>query len=223
MRSPIRWIILLLVVPTSLGCGDRIPEGKQVLRYSFWGGYLEMNLWREMKRTFEEQNGDAVIKLEYAAGSDNPSNLVSRMLAGRAADVMMVDDDGLPWLASKGYLEPLDELITRDAEELGIDDFFPNALESAEYQGVHWAMPWDGFCEMVYANLELFDAAGIPEPSPEWTWKEFAEIAGRLTIDRNGDGVPEQYGTFMLPITMQSMKVFWAHGAEWMDPERTRR
>jgi multiple sugar transport system substrate-binding protein len=204
------------------GCSKGIPEDKKVIRFSFWGGYLEMNMWKEMKESFEEANPDVYIKLEYAPGSDKPSTLVTRMLARSAAEVMMIDDDGLPWLASKRYLEPLDERIARDSSELRLADFFPTALDSGSYEGTQWALPYDGFCELIYANLDLFDKAGIPEPTDEWTWEDFGRIAQRLTLDTNGDGVKDQYGAFFILSTHHNQRWMWAYGADWMDPAKTR-
>ncbi len=220
---PIRILVMVFLAHILLcGCGQGIPMDKEVLRYSFWGGYLELSIWEELKRTFEEKNPDVYVKLEYAPGSDKPGALVSRMLAGSAADCMMIDDDGLPWLASKRYIEPLNDRIERDAEELRISEIFPVALETAQYEGTYWVLPWDGFCELIYANLDLFEQAGIPEPTKDWTWDDFARIAKQLTRDTNGDGILDQYGTFLMMNILHNQKVLWAFGAEWMDPGRTR-
>jgi multiple sugar transport system substrate-binding protein len=213
---------LFILCALLAGCGERIPRDKKVVRFSFWGGYLEMSIWKEIKRTFEEKNPEAYVKLEYAPGSDNPAYLVSRMLAKSAADVMMIDDDGLPWLASKGYLEPLDERVARDEAELRTREFLPTSMESASYEGTTWSLPFDGFSELVFANLDLFDAAGIPEPTKDWTWEDFGRIAQRLTIDKDGDGVMDQFGAYMPLVVQHDEKVFWAYGASWMNPEKDR-
>lgn len=204
------------------GCGQGIPSDKKVLRYSFWGGYLELSMWEEIRQSFEEKNPDVHVKLEYAPGSDKPGALVTRMLAGSAADCMMIDDDGLPWLASKNFIQPLNEWIERDREELRINEIFPVAMETAQYEGTYWVLPWDGFCELIYANLNLFEQAGIPEPTKDWTWEDFGRIAKQLTRDTNGDGIPDQYGTFLPLNSLHNKKVFWAFGASWMNPKMTR-
>jgi multiple sugar transport system substrate-binding protein len=222
MRSDLIITLPLLIFFLSLGCGNSQPSDKNILRYSFWGGYLELSMWDELKRNFEAANPDVFVKLEYAPGSDNPASLVTRMLARSAADCMMIDDDGLPWLASKGYLEPLDEYLTRDGVDLKIEEFLPTSRESAQYEGKYWALPWDGFCEIIYANLDLFAAAGIPEPTKDWTWDDFARIAARLTRDNNGDGIKDQYGLFLPMNSQHNQKIFWSYGASYMNPEKTR-
>src|SRR5690606_4620976 len=46
---------------------------------------------------------------------------------------------------------------------------------------------------VVYYNRRMFDDAGIPYPTPEWTWDEFMEISEALTIKAD-DGSTLQYG-----------------------------
>ena len=214
--------ILLIVSFLFGGCGNQVPDGKEVLRFSFWGGFLELESWKEMKKTFEKKYPDVYLKLEYSPGSDNPSNLVSRMLAGSAADVMMIDDDGLCFLASKGYLAPLDDWIERDREELRVDEFMPTALESTFYDGNHWAIPFDGFCQLVFVNLDLFHETGVPLPTEDWTWDDFIEISKKLTIDKDGDGRYDQFGSIFFLNLLDSLCIFEAYGAKWMNPEKTR-
>jgi len=44
-------------------------------------------------------------------------------------------------------------------------------------------------------NRNMFDAAGIPFPTPAWTFDDYRDLSVRLTQDRTGDGTPEIYGT----------------------------
>jgi multiple sugar transport system substrate-binding protein len=220
-----RFRILAFSLSLSLliaGCGDEPFSDKTTLRFSFWGGFLELAAWKEMKKTFEEKHPDVHLKLEYSPGSDNPSNLVSRMLAGSAADVMMIDDDGLCFLASKGYLESLDNWIERDREELNLDEFLPTAMDSTLVKGTHYALPFEGFCQLVYIGLDLFKGAGIPLPEKDWTWDDFVDIAYKLTVDKDGDGRVDQFGALFYANTLDSLSVLASYGACWMNGEMTK-
>jgi len=175
-----------------------------------------------MKKTFEDTHPDVYIKLEYSPDSAEPGPMVSRMVAGTAADVMMVDDDGLAFLASKGYLEHLGDLLERDREELMVDQFLPTALEAGSVNDVLVAMPFDGFCQLVYVSLDLFEEANIPLPDENWTWDDFVDIAQRLTVDSDGDGRLDKFGALFYLNTLDSLSVFAAYGAQWMNPEKTK-
>jgi ABC-type glycerol-3-phosphate transport system substrate-binding protein len=41
---------------------------------------------------------------------------------------------------------------------------------------------------------DLFRAASVDEPRPDWTWNDMVEKAIALTRDENGDGNVDQYG-----------------------------
>jgi multiple sugar transport system substrate-binding protein len=46
---------------------------------------------------------------------------------------------------------------------------------------------------MVY-NKAMFDTAHVPYPHDGWSYDEFLSDVKRLTLDKNGDGRPDQYG-----------------------------
>ena len=52
----------------------------------------------------------------------------------------------------------------------------------------------------LFWNVTAFKQAGLVPPTTQWdrgqwTWASFIEGAKRLTVDANGDGKPEKYGT----------------------------
>jgi multiple sugar transport system substrate-binding protein len=56
----------------------------------------------------------------------------------------------------------------------------------------------------------------IPFPRDDWTLEEFHALAGRLTIDFDGDGQLDQFG-FWLPRWVYYLPFLWAFGAEITD------
>src|SRR5260370_18341401 len=44
-------------------------------------------------------------------------------------------------------------------------------------------------------NKTLFDRAGIPYPTDDWTWDDFLRVARALTRDTRGDGAIDQWGS----------------------------
>ena len=59
-------------------------------------------------------------------------------------------------------------------------------------QDHYYAVPFALVNTVLYFNKDMFDAAGIAYPTDDWTWEEFREAAKKLTIDKNGDGTPDQ-------------------------------
>ena len=73
---------------------------------------------------------------------------------------------------------------------------------------------------LVY-NSEIFNNAGIPNPPK--TWKEFREIAKKLTMDTDGDGKVDQWGvTLVLAKACFDLRfsvVLRGHGGDFLTPD----
>jgi multiple sugar transport system substrate-binding protein len=89
-------------------------------------------------------------------------------------------------------------------------------------KGTHYALPFEGFCQLVYIGLDLFKEAGIPLPEKDWTWDDFVDIANKLTVDKDGDGRVDQFGALFFANTFDSLSVLASYGARWMNGEMTK-
>lgn len=66
------------------------------------------------------------------------------------------------------------------------DDFYPAAREAVTVEGEPRGFPAlvDNLC--IAYNKKVFQGAGLPEPTGDWTWDEFADIARQLTNPDQG-------------------------------------
>jgi multiple sugar transport system substrate-binding protein len=71
------------------------------------------------------------------------------------------------------------------------EDFYPSVLQQFTYQGQLWGLPSSVTVNVMNYNKDLFDAAGLPYPSPDWTTSDFLDAAVALTT---GEGENAQYG-----------------------------
>src|SRR5690606_13133428 len=76
------------------------------------------------------------------------------------------------------------------------DDFYPGAFEAASLDGAVYVLPRTIGVPLLAYNRDLFDAAGLATPTPDWTWEDFLGAAERLASKR-GDEV-DVYG-FVAP------------------------
>ncbi|HNT77262.1 MAG TPA: extracellular solute-binding protein [Anaerolineae bacterium] len=65
-------------------------------------------------------------------------------------------------------------------------DFLPGVLEAFTVEGRQIGIPVGLHFTALYYNLDLFDHARVPYPTPEWTWAEFLAAAQALTDRENG-------------------------------------
>ncbi|MCD6521056.1 MAG: extracellular solute-binding protein, partial [Anaerolineae bacterium] len=69
---------------------------------------------------------------------------------------------------------------------------------------------------------ELFQEAGLPEPTEEWTYDDVVEAAQKLTKDTDGDGKVDQYGLWVAPYYEAILTPIDAFGGWPQDPSGTK-
>uniref|UniRef100_A0A7V3ZXP8 ABC transporter substrate-binding protein n=1 Tax=candidate division WOR-3 bacterium TaxID=2052148 RepID=A0A7V3ZXP8_UNCW3 len=74
-----------------------------------------------------------------------------------------------------------------------LKNVFEVLITGNKWQDTLVTFPFNKSVPVFYYNIDLFEKYGIKE-FPK-TWDEFREVAKKLTIDENGDGQPEIYGT----------------------------
>jgi multiple sugar transport system substrate-binding protein len=93
--------------------------------------------------------------------------------------------------AEKGILMNLAQFIQRDG--LDMEKSFGGYAEWARYKGNYYAYPLRATLGGLFYNKDMFDEAGIPYPTPDWTFDEYLKIARSLAKDVNGQRI---YGTY---------------------------
>jgi multiple sugar transport system substrate-binding protein len=76
----------------------------------------------------------------------------------------------------------------------------------------------------MYYNKAMFDAAGIAYPDDSWTIDTFRDAAAKLTLDKDGDGNPDQWG---VGTEIWDMEPFWGpmvynHGGDIISADHTK-
>lgn len=121
-------------------------------------------------------------------GGDWHTRILTLIAAGELPDVYMADSSFVPLYVESGGLMNLRPFI--ENPELGFDPaevFYQGVYENGFYQGDPYVLAKDYSTVAVYANLSLFEAAGIPLPEDGWTYDELLDIAMQLTVDANGN------------------------------------
>ncbi len=86
--------------------------------------------------------------------------------------------------AENGYSVELSELIERDADEIDVDDIYPNLMMGlGNYEGQQVAFPFAGYANVLAYNKTRLDAAGLEPPK---TMEEFVAAAEKLTDPASG-------------------------------------
>jgi multiple sugar transport system substrate-binding protein len=189
----VRWLPVLLALMA--GCGRAVGGDRTVLELANWADYLEADLEDRVLAGFESAHPGITVQQQSAGTgqAEYRERVLTSMAAGRPPDVFLLDNIDVPAFVDRGVLLDLAPYLAR----LGIDPagYDPTVLDIFRRGAAIYALPKGYSPMMIVYNKDLFDRAGIPYPTDDWTWDDFLRIAKALTRDTDGDGQPDQWGT----------------------------
>lgn len=148
-----------------------------------------------------------VVGIQGGSWAEFADAVTTRIAGGESFDVVSIATEGQRLFASRGLIEPIDDLLERDREELQeyYDDCHPNLVEwcntLSSPDGQTYYLPGEFNTMAVWYNMDVFANAGVPEPTEEWTWDQFLETATALTKPGEvfGMHVPNAYFASVMP------------------------
>ena len=138
------------------------------------------------------------VKVHYYSGirKDDYSEWFSRkLLAGEEPDIFMVLGTDFNQFASMGVMKNLETFIEEDTD-FEPEKYFTSAFVSGQYESVQYALPYETVPTLMFVNKTLLTQEGIDMPEENWTWEDFYEICKKVTRDTDGDGAPDQFGSY---------------------------
>lgn len=208
------------------------PEGSlgaDAVRFAFFADPSEALAYAQLIDAFEGiQSG---IKIEpIVVSSSNvaplgrllPSSKYPEWLRGsftgpNPPDVFLFTYRDVGTYDARSVLEPLDSWWAQ-SRTLSEAAFYPEALSLFRPAGKPlMAIPQNLSSLVVYYNTDLFEAAGLAEPSDAWSWDDFVAAAERLTQDRDGDGHIDIHGVVFDPTIHRYAAAIWGAGGELFD------
>lgn len=147
---------------------------------------------------FNKTNPDITVELRTVPFSDFFTKLNTQLASGTAPDVFWLQNIQFPLYQQNDMLANL----TPYKEQSSVDlSGIPENLKSPYViDGGLYAIPWQSLPFGLYYNSALFEAAGVDEPTNDWTWEDVSKAAEALTDKDNGVyGIVApiwNYGTF---------------------------
>jgi multiple sugar transport system permease protein len=185
-----------------------------ILRLTDWAGPDEMPLTQRAVKEFERQHPNIRVEYEPNPSRQYEPKILAELAAGEAPDVFLLDSKVIPSFTNKKILCDLTPYISK----LNIDttQWFPNVFAIARQGEKLYAFP-KGFTPlMVYYNKKLLKKAGLPVPTPDWTWDDYLRYAQRLTKDSAGK--TQQYGVTFTNFYFSWIPWIWTAGSDVIDP-----
>jgi multiple sugar transport system substrate-binding protein len=188
------------------GCGststDTAPPanaaaGKVIYLSQSAGGDAREHQETQLFKDFSAQHGKVQVEISVVGGAGGGGLAKEKFIVSAAGGqpLDIVQNSWGVWtdLSDGGVIAELTPYFKRDKIALG--DFMEGAVQAYTLDGKTWAEPVSVSADALFYNVDLFKAAGIPEPpkDPEdktWTMEKFLDVAQRLTkgTDQFGHG-----------------------------------
>ncbi len=190
-------LLLSLVMTLALLAGLTVAQADEPIVLHFWGGVQPEYGYDTIVENFNELNKDKGIQIEYTRyvnDSDGNLQLDTYLAAGGTVDIFM-------GYGGNGRLIPRIEA----GKVLDMTDYFAAAgfdpmVELGEcvsgyiYNDRYYSVPtkYENQCYW-FANVQMFEEAGIEIPLDGWTYAEFLDACEKLT---KGEGLDKIYGMY---------------------------
>jgi multiple sugar transport system substrate-binding protein len=185
-------VAALALIATGCSAGD---DAGGPVELTFWHGYTEADgdVLEGIVDDFNASQDDISITTEVKTWASIDDSLLTALSAGEGPDIVAMPAERLPVYADKGAFQELDDFYA--SEDSNTANLVEGAVSMTEVDGAKYGVP-TGFVPLaVYYNTALFETAGVTG-FPQ-TWDEWVATSQQLTVDENGDGTPEQYGTVL--------------------------
>jgi multiple sugar transport system substrate-binding protein len=194
---PVVALLLLLA-----GCRGKTERTDGKVQITFWHSFVASTVpaFNELVAKFEAENPGITIKAQYVPTGDALiQKLVTSVQSRTAPDISWIHADFIDKLVESNAIYPMDEFLSGpdSLSRADLNDIFPPLLQGATWKGTLYAMPMEATSLALLYNKDLFRRAGLDPNQPPATWEELAEYARKLTIDQDGNGLPDQYGFFV--------------------------
>lgn len=168
------------------------------LTWQMWGDEKDTPLFQSLADLVTAEYPNITVTPQFAGWTDYWTRLPVLASSGQIADIVSMQSMRMP--AFYSILEPLDSYIAADG-------FDTSAYESSimgglSHDGTQYALPYDVGPWIVYYNQDKFAAAGIAEPTPGWTFDDFAAAAKALTSGDSYGYANQSFDFVAVPIAL---------------------
>lgn len=238
ITQPIKWlltaVVLLAIVWAFYDVVQRyvrhrrdLAERPVELTVMHWGDPAEDQIVADLVQRFQAENPKVRIIRINAGGADFRSKIKTMMAADTPPDVFYMPPDMLPQFATDKLVAPLDDYVAKEPEQWK-SDFWPILLDAFHFdndsgmigRGKLYALPKDFTTFIYYANLDLFDKAGVDWRDIQkngWDWPRFEAEMKKIRALNGTPGFEgrDVYGT-MLSSGAGALRFFtWTYGGDF--------
>lgn len=147
--------------------------------------------------------------------------ITAAILGGTAPDVIDVDITFMGSLVRRNLLTPFTE---EELADVDVSDFVAGVWNANIYNNTVYGMPNRSSTYAWLYNKTIFDKAGVPYPTDDWTVQDFMDICAKLSEASNGEYYP--YCGSLSPTDPSNFNtsfdfILWGNGGDYMNADYT--
>ena len=205
--------VLFVLTLTACSGGDAEPGARRAsdgplsgaLRIQAAGGEGELKALQTVVDAFKSANpGVQVDFTGVAEQGDHLAKLTAGFASGKPPDVFLLNYRRAGAFLAKKVVDPV------RTDGLALDDFYEPPREAFTSDGALQCLPQNVSSSVVYVNETLFQKAGVPLPSNDWTWDDLRTTATAL-------GAKGVESIAFLPAVRTVAPFVWSAGGEFVD------
>lgn len=216
MRKLLSFSLLALLLSLMVA-GCTTPPMQHTTSFMVSGSPAEYEAYQTLIAAYQTANPDYIVEIRYTPDdADYRRKLAADFSAGTQPDVFLLNYRRIAPFVDEGAFQAVGSYL-ENSTVFKADDFYSQSMNAFRYQDQLWCIPQNISSLVVYYNKALFDAAGLSYPADNWTWDDFVAAAQALTVDKDGDGVTDQYGVSIDPVLYRLSPFIWQAGGELVD------
>jgi multiple sugar transport system substrate-binding protein len=213
--------VVLAACGVGTGAGSAgAPKSAKVagkLQWEIRTGPTYEQLAKEALPLFKERQPDIQVDFNPKAGDWMAADVAS-MAGGTGPDVLTAWSRTVRPFLSKGLALNVNPLL-KDLKKADLDDFIKGQWDGYQVPNtdLRWALPtYTNVCVLFYSK-GVFRKAGVPEPTANWTYDDYANAAKRLTSQQGDQKIYGGYQPSNVWIRLQNQ--IWGFGGTGVDPK----
>jgi len=186
---------------------------------TIWEGYqdTEGKVFAHLISEYESQHPGQKVQTLYVNSDDALQKVLTAVKGGSPPDIAYLYGSWAPNVAEIPQVVNLAQLVKEPA--VNWNDFWTGERDVATVGSKVIGMPALVDNLAVVYNKKLFQQAGLPVPTADWTWQQFTADAQKLT-----DASAKQYGTaYVTPASEDSVwhweALLWEAGGGLLTPD----
>jgi multiple sugar transport system substrate-binding protein len=149
-----------------------------VLRMAWWGAEPRHNMYNELSDRYEELNPGITIEREFAGFDPYWEKLATQVAGGNPPDIIHMHPNRLYDYGGRGALLDLTPYI--ESGQLDLSGFPQAIIDLGKIDDQVFMVTLGNSSVAMNYDPALFEEAGVPLPTFDWTWSEWQNIVTDL-------------------------------------------